>query len=255
MAITRESNYSAKEIPIISPSRNSVRRFASCGKILAAPLFSLWVRSFRRGRNSGWRLWNFSDFRPCRVHAGTFLSRVESGPRAALRGPTRRRPTNSTLLHLSMPGATTERDVRLLRSRLGRAAPLERAVHDRVHLVEPPARARRPARADAAAGLHVAVLFKTQFDLLVIHARTVRAGVGQRRGGVRQIPKNKSQRNSDPNAQTSNETRENVQGLIGVWNLELVWALGFGIWNLIFAAASPRPPPPPKPAPTGLRAR
>ena len=126
-----------------------------------------------------------------------------------------------------MPGATTERDVRLLRSRLGRATPLERAVHDRVHLVEPPARARRPARADAAAGLHVAVLFKTHFDLLVIHARTVRAGVGQRRAGVEQIPKKFL--TPTLKLQTRRGRRSGSH-----WSLEFGACLGLGIGDLEF---------------------
>ena len=77
--------------------------------------------------------------------------------------------------------ATAQRNVGLFRSRLRGAAPLEGAVHDGVHLVKPPARARRPARAHDAARLDV-VLFQTQFDLHVLHGRTVRAGVGQIRG-------------------------------------------------------------------------
>ncbi len=64
---------------------------------------------------------------------------------------------------------------------------------------------------------------------------------------LKQVPK--------ANSKIPNATREYVRGLIGVWNLDLVWDLGFGIWNFPAEAASPQPPPALPPAPAVLRAR
>ena len=68
-----------------------------------------------------------------------------------------------------MTGAPAECDVNLFRPRLRRAAPFERAVYDRVHLIEPPSRARSAAGSHGAARFRLA-LFEAQFYLCRIHA-------------------------------------------------------------------------------------
>src|SRR5688572_12659508 len=62
-----------------------------------------------------------------------------------------RRPTVAELLGLHMSRASPKRDVNLFRPCLGRAAPFEGAVHDRVHLIEPPACSGSAPRAHDAA--------------------------------------------------------------------------------------------------------
>jgi hypothetical protein len=67
-----------------------------------------------------------------------------------------------------VPRAPTECDVNLLRARLRSAAPVKSALHDVMHLIEPPARSRSaPTRLRAAMSL---ILFQAKFHLRLIHA-------------------------------------------------------------------------------------